>query len=196
MKTINLKYRIKLNSNLVLENPLFSLLSGKYSRNSVDFQIFSEDGNIIQDYSNQNLCAENSYEGSTTMIFDHNINDNRLNYYIFNGACSFTYESDIANVYQIQDYFLYESKQDNTFYCTKKDLNKFSSNYDKELESVWEDFLWQYSAYWDILAINVDVLFMSISDDQKVCKIKTQGFNRIDEIINNDQNNLTRNMPS
>lgn len=194
MRKVLINYRVKLGKDFVFKNPTFSLLEGKYCADDFDLQIITEDGHIAQDFSNPYLCFANSYEGSLIAEFKGNIKDKNLKYYFLNGVFDAFYKPTIINSSKIFNYALYEAV-DNTFYCTRCDLQEFSQEFFLEMEQIWKTFIDYYSLIYGI-SLTADMESVSLSEDGKVCKIKTRGFYSIDQVLENDSAKLNRILPS
>ena len=194
MRKVEVNYRIRLGIDFVFNNPFFSLLEGKYSVNDFDLQIIAEDGTVVQDFSNYDLVAANSYEGSATVWFKGNVKDKNLKYYFLNGSIDTEFRQPIVNVAQILDYCLYEAR-DNTFYCTRADLQNFQENFYEEITNIWNLYIEYYYLFYGTVA-SAELVSVALSDDGKVCKIKTRGFYPLDNSLDATANKLNRILPS
>ncbi len=196
MRRIQVNYRVKLSTNFIFKNPLFSLLDSQIKDSDFDMQIITEDGEIVEDFSNSNLSIANSYEGSTTLFFKGNVKNENLKRYVLYGSYEFDYKPDVINISKIYNYALYETGQNNVFYCTRLDLQPFTADFFKEAEEVWENFLACYFYVYGV-AVNAELVSVSLSEDGKVCKLVSRGFYRAQELDDkNDINRLNRILPS
>lgn len=194
MKKVIINYRTKLSVDFVFSDPLTTLLEGKYPLKDIDLQIIAEDGTLIEDFCNSNLLAANSFEGGVVVYFKDNVKDKNLKRRFFDGVIYIDYKAEILNSSKIFNYCLYESFN-NTFYCTRADLQPFSEDFSSEVLEIWNSYIDFYAlAYGQIT--NVDIVGISISEDGKVCKLKTRGFYHLDNNLDNDSLKLNRNIPS
>lgn len=174
MRKVDVNYRVKLGMGFIFNEPLYALLEGKVNKNDVDVQIIREDGQVVKDFSNHLLEVSNSFEGHVKVIFKGNVKDRNLSQYFFKGSFFWECEPMILSTINIFDYVLYVA-HDNTFYFTKSDLGEFSLEFFLEAEALWQMFIEYYSLVLG-MSSNASIESVSLSEDGRVCKIKTKGF--------------------
>ena len=192
MRNIEVNYRVKLGIGFIFNEPLAALLAGKLNANDIDIQIIKSD-TVIEDFSNTNLDVANAFEGHTSVMLNSNVSDKNLKKYFLEGNINTSYESLIVHTIKVGDYVLYES-HDNTFYCTRCDLKEFSEVFYLEIDKVWQVFIYYYSLAYNV-SLNTQIVSISLSEDGRVCKLKTKGFYRVDPQVF-DKMQLNRILPS
>ena len=193
MRNIEVNYRIRLGIGFIFNEPLAALLEGKLDKKDVDIQIIGEDGNVISDFSNAILDVANSFEGHVSVSFKGNVKDKNLQHYFFKGNVLSEYKSMILNTFKIANYALYEA-DDNIFYFTRCDLKEFSEAFFLEAENVWKIFVDYYSLIYGV-SLNASIESVSLSEDGRVCKLKTRGFCVVEKQFNGEMK-LNRILPS
>ena len=195
MRVIQLNYRVKLNKDFIFKHPLFYLIERDGLTKDCDIQLLDEKGEIIADFENASLRLEDSFEGRTTLYLADDLPNSSIKNEFLYGTSDMVYRPFIVNSSKVFNFSIYEGEIGNTFYITRGDLQEFSSDYSLEVANVLRIYFEYYLLFYGGV-MNPEIINITLSEDKKVCKVKTRGFYRLDDVNFDSFNKLNRILPS
>lgn len=195
MRVIQLNYRVKLNKDFIFKHPLFNLIERDGLTEDCDIQLLDEKGEVIADFENASLRLEDSFEGRTTLYLADDLPNSSIKNEFLYGTSNMDYRPFIVNSSKVFNFSIYEGEIGNTFYITRGDLQEFSSDYSLEVANVLRIYFEYYLLFYGGV-MNPEIINITLSEDKKVCKVKTRGFYRLDDVNLDSLNKLNRILPS
>ena len=195
MRTVLVKYRIKLNVTLVLQTPLFNFMNEGFPDKDCDMQILDMSGNVILPFSNLDLNPLECYEGVAQITFKGNIKDHNLKYYIYNGSCSIDSFDDLELIMQLERFVIYKNNKGTDYYLVSPDLQEIPLDIEDKWRQMWPTFLLIFSDIYGSFAPAVAFSSFNLSDDRRIAKFQVYGLH-YGQIAENRNHNLNRILPS